>query len=156
MDCGVGVTVRGLRGCPRDALSAIRRAARLIAAVSPARHDLRVTVAPHEGIERSDTGAVVTGVFCWSESGRAVVIRIAAGAARLMADNGVPRAEAVRWLVQVFAHEYCHYEDFRDGRPVRERGVNVRSFGLMRRAGLVPPRKPAGAFDYGRMEARAS
>jgi hypothetical protein len=47
MDCGVGVTVRGLRGCPRDALSAIRRAARLIAAVSPARHDLRVTVAPH-------------------------------------------------------------------------------------------------------------
>jgi hypothetical protein len=156
MACGVGVTVRGLRGCPRDALSAIRRAARAITAVSPARHRVRVTVAPHEGIELPGTGAVVTGMFGRRVAERSVVIRIAAGAVRLMADNGVSRTEAVRWLVQVFAHEYCHYEDFRDGRPLRERGVNVRSFGLMRRAGLVPPRKPAGAFDYGRMEVRPS
>lgn len=39
--------------------------------------------------------------------------------------------QALDYLVESFVHEICHYEQFRDGKRLTERGVEVRSRNIL-------------------------
>ena len=36
-------------------------------------------------------------------------------------------------LLEIFAHEFCHYERYRDGREQNERGIDKRALAMVRR-----------------------
>jgi predicted SprT family Zn-dependent metalloprotease len=36
-------------------------------------------------------------------------------------------------LLEVFAHEFCHYERYRNGREQNERGIDKRALAMVRR-----------------------
>ena len=97
-------------------------------AISPARHTVRVRVSAAHAVT-SETGAanevgVSFGVFTIQTR----EIRLAAGMVRhLMREHKLTRTEAESAFMEVVCHEWAHYEQFRDGRPVVERGVGARA-----------------------------
>lgn len=50
---------------------------------------------------------------------------------------GDTRAEAIAAVLTNFLHEWAHYEQYRDGKPIQERGVNVRAKSLAKKLGVV-------------------
>lgn len=59
-------------------------------------------------------------------------IAVAAGLADLCEAAGESRADALLAVLHTFLHEFAHYEQWRDGRTLQERGVNVRARSLLR------------------------
>jgi len=49
---------------------------------------------------------------------------------------GDNRRNACMAVIETLAHELAHYEQFRDGRPLQERGVGVRAKSLMKQCGM--------------------
>jgi hypothetical protein len=43
------------------------------------------------------------------------------------------RDQQIPLLLETFAHEFCHYEQFRDGKPRNHRGVENRAYSLVNR-----------------------
>jgi hypothetical protein len=126
------IRVRAFAGCPLDVARAVKRAARLVKRVSPVRHYLTVGIAPHWAIE-GPGGLLCAGVFAEPKRGYHPRILLAAGAAAWwQGEWGWTRRRSVREMAYRFLHEYAHYEQFRDRRPIQERGVNVRTESLMK------------------------
>jgi hypothetical protein len=129
-----GIVLRVWKGVPADVAEAMRAAVARLPAVSPVRHRLTVKVIPQLSItdESFRRHAHACGVFIWGRGGP--VIGMAAGAVLVweMAYSW-SRRYAVRRLVFNLCHEFAHYESWRDGKPVTERGVTVRARTLLRR-----------------------
>lgn len=59
-------------------------------------------------------------------------------------DRRVSDAVHARTLIESLAHELAHYEQWRDGKVLRERGVNVRARTISRRLSAAAAPSPGG------------
>lgn len=101
------------------------------------RHPVRVTVVPHATVMGHD-GAPGWAVFLIPSADYAAgdVVRIFVGGGKvevLETHYGYDTGKALETLVQDLAHEIVHYEQWRDGRAVTERGVDRRAESLLKR-----------------------
>ena len=133
-----GITLLFRGRVSRDIRAELRRLAEAIPAVSPPRHRIQVNVVPNPCVGGPEDGygfgaCLTPGAAGATVKGFDVGIYVAAGLAEICQQHGDSRAEAVGMVAHTFLHEYAHYEQFRDGRPVQERGVNVRARTLARR-----------------------
>jgi hypothetical protein len=129
------IRVRQAPGVAKDIVAECRRLARGFCKLSAVRHHVDVLVVPNESIQ-TPGGEFSFGCFAWWGSKRKPRLRIgvAAGLAKLVRQQAkCSRSDAVRDVGHVLLHELAHYEQYRDGRPMAERGVNVRAWGLYRR-----------------------
>jgi hypothetical protein len=120
-------------GVKRDVMRAVGRLTAALAGAFPPPHRLEVLVVPNPAVVKE--GGFGFGVFHTAAGiGHArydARIVIAAGLAEItQADAGATRTEGVRAVVETLLHEWVHYEQFRDGRPITERGVQVRARNL--------------------------
>lgn len=124
--------MRFLSGTQADVRAEVRRLAKLFPLASPVRHVIRVIVPPHPAVQAPDgmTGFGVCRVP--KRAADPVLIAVAGGLADEYLTHGGTREEAVRAVGECFLHELAHYEQIRDGRPVREAGVTIRARGLYR------------------------
>ena len=109
------------RGVPEASERSIRKLASKMAALTEIRHPLPVFVVANE---RLQDAARPFGVFWFCDSDSTGRIELAGLG---------PLAE----VLDTFAHELAHYEQWRDGRPVIERGVKVRAKSLLRLSGVA-------------------
>jgi hypothetical protein len=99
-------------------------------------HPMEVWVVPAPAVQAPD-GGIGFGVFAWpTQSPRVYVgtvrIVLAAGMAEvLQAEGACSRADALDAVLHTVAHEWAHYEQWRDGRQPTERGVNKRATHLL-------------------------
>jgi hypothetical protein len=97
-------------------------------------HEMQVTVVEEPvvgGANGEDDPNVGFAAFLYREYEDPVYIYLAAGAVDLLSKHPDPeirmtRQEALDEVAYGLLHEVAHYEQFRDGRPVIERGVAVR------------------------------
>lgn len=109
---------------PRNLHGPLRRTLASLRQVIEIRHNLSIIVVPHESIVDNRGGS---GFACFAPWNRRIYL--AAGLANL-----VPARERVEALASTLAHELVHYEQFRDKKPLTDRGVQRRADALLRRA----------------------
>ena len=141
-----GVVLLFKPGVRADVRHEVRRLTDELRGACPPTHRVLVTVVPHPAVEGT-TGVFGFGIFHCPVRGRgprAVVrIAVAAGLADLVVRHrGETRAQAVRDVAETFLHEWVHYEQWRAGRRLTERGVKVRARNLYER---FTPANPATA-----------
>lgn len=88
-------------------------------------HQLPVTIVPAPGIKAGEG----YGFGAFARDGQEIGIWIAGNPLGVM-----PMDEFVELAASTLAHELVHYEQWRDGRQLSERGVEVRTRNLLRRA----------------------
>lgn len=118
-------------GVKQDVQRALIRAVAGVLKASPLRHRMDIGVVPEPAMHDAITGTCCFGVFV-KHSARHVSIFVAAGLADEVQREGDTRAAAVEAVVHCFLHEWSHYEQFREGRPLTENGREVRASGLRR------------------------
>ncbi len=131
-----GFRLRFYQGVQRDLRFFLVDFARWLRRVISFRHPVRVTVVPHATVMGLD-GAPGWAVFLIPSSdyatGDIVRIFLAGGKLAVLEGRYGFRPEtALARLAQDLAHEVVHYEQWRDGRAVSERGVNRRAEALVR------------------------
>ncbi len=128
-----GVYVRCIPGVPADVRRELRRVASLFPEVSRVRHRISVVVAPAPAISGPDGGVGFGAFLCPARKRYSGPLRIyIAGRPMGYKSAGVGRREAVHAVGESLLHELAHYEQYRDGRTVQERGVEVRAKSLYR------------------------
>ncbi|HEX7089353.1 MAG TPA: hypothetical protein VF192_04415 [Longimicrobiales bacterium] len=132
-----GFRLRFYPGVREDARAELKAFARWLRGELRFRHPVWVTVVPHATVMGHE-GVAGWAVFLIPSAdyvpGDVVRIFLGAGAARVMETvYGYGRGAALEKLLHDLAHEVVHYEQWRDGRPVTERGVNRRAAALVRR-----------------------
>lgn len=94
----------------------------------PIPHTIVVHLTPSVSMPTND------GRRCWGcfQPGKPPNIILACGRPRI--DGRLPdRGLQLGFLLGNFAHEFCHYERWRDGRAMNHRGVENRVDGLLKR-----------------------
>lgn len=139
-----GLRVRCYPGVPDDVRDALRAFARWLRAEIDFRDPVRVTVATQTTVAGHE-GAPGWAVFLVPPPDHAPgdVVRIVLAAGRvtmLEREYRLSREEALARLLHDLAHEIVHYEQWRDGRSIDERGVNRRAAALVRRFRERAPR----------------
>lgn len=139
-----GIRLRFYHGVRPDVRAALKAFARWLRREVTFRHPVRVTVVPHatvmghEGLPGWAAFLIPPPDYTGGD-----VVRIVLGGGKapvLEAHYGYGPAEAVAALVHNLAHEVVHYEQWRDGRAVTERGVERRAAALVSRYRTgVPP-----------------
>lgn len=121
------------RGVKADIRGAVRRLTHWLPTVSQVRHVIEVEMVPAPAIEAD--GGFGFGLFVVPARKRQnPTIVIAAGLADvLQEEQGDSREDALLAVRHTFLHEFAHYEQWRDGRELTERGVSVRAAGLLRK-----------------------
>lgn len=114
---------------PKANRMAMARLARDAATVTPIRHRLFVYVAPAAAVESGETGQVGFGVLCISCLRRDQTVT----KPEIWIAGKPPTKRPESFLRHIFAHELAHYEQYRDGKPLTERGVAVRTKTLVKR-----------------------
>ena len=105
----------------------VQRFAEYLETVSPSKHRICIELcpAPAVAVYGDKSGECGFGVFI-----RRLVkcgIAIACDWLPYRKDGISGRADARRLILESLAHEWCHYERFRDGRPDNHRGVERRT-----------------------------
>jgi hypothetical protein len=126
--------------CESGVRPAVRRELhRLAKAFGPVLHDVFVTAVPYPALGMPD-GGLAWGMFLHPKRKRSLPFYIFVAAdvpARDLRRGYVRRlygrATAARAVGHSLLHELAHYEQWRDGRELIERGVNVRAASLYRR-----------------------
>ena len=125
------------RGVPEASERAIRKLAATLSKLTEIRHPLPVFVVAEDRLQDASRPY---GVFWFCESDRTGRIELAGKG---------PLDE----VLDTFAHELAHYEQWRDGKPVQERGVSVRAKSLLRLASTsattASSRRPSKAKTAG-------
>lgn len=118
--------VEYLDGVPKVTRERVDEILATLSVVSPPIKGLRVTVAPAPCVG-DPSGKVGFGAYLPRDKWL-----VLAGL------HPAPDVSAKDWrakhLPEIIAHEWAHMEQHRDGRPIQERGVEVRARGLLRRA----------------------
>ncbi|HEX7050640.1 MAG TPA: hypothetical protein VF188_10595 [Longimicrobiales bacterium] len=132
-----GLRLRFYPGVRVDVRAALKSFARWLRRELRFRHPVRVTVVPHATVMGHE-GAAGWAVFMIPPADYAPgdVVRIFVGAGKvdvLERRYGLEPPDSVVRLLHDLAHEAVHYEQWRDGRPVTERGVNRRAEALVAR-----------------------
>ena len=118
------------RGQRPDAVRVIRETARALARVSPETAKLRIRIAPAPCVTNGRG-------FGWGafDDPPGEVLRPTSYIAGEKPDDIGDEDWLSDMLPHVLAHEWAHYEQWRDGKPVRERGVEARARELLRLIG---------------------
>lgn len=114
------------RGVAKDVRQELRKVAKLLPKISPAKHTIPVEVYVEDLVPDKDLDDV-EGVFAGG-AWRVTEFKIAAGVAEI--DPFLPHRLGLKRLVLVFLHEWAHYEQWRDHKGLKERGVEVRARSL--------------------------
>ena len=127
------------KGVPPAVRRELRRLAKEFSRVSPVAHDVFVTARPYPSVPTPE-GNNNWGVAWLPLKKRRLplFIDVAAVVPRKDARREYVRgrygkATAARAAGHTMLHELAHFEQWRDQRPIIERGVNVRAAGLYRR-----------------------
>lgn len=92
-------------------------------------HPLTVRVVPAQVIGTQEVGFGF-GLFEYDKKGKDLTI--------MLSGHQLPDLQYDEWIemiMEALCHELAHYEQFRDGKKVQERGVRVRARNLMKKAG---------------------
>lgn len=121
--------------CGRDVASDLAKKLRQVAAgltsVSPPAHHVRVIVLPSVMLDPGD-GQPAHGYFVTPSHAPCEVASVGIAIATGFYEAAyVSRTRVAAEVLQVLGHEYAHYEQWRDGKPVTERGVEVRGRNLV-------------------------
>lgn len=132
-----GLRLRFYPGVRRDVREALKAFASWLRGEIGFEHPVQVTVVPHATVRGHD-GPAGWAAFLIPPADYAVgdVVRIIVGAGKvrvLESHYGLSPPETWQRLLHDVAHEVVHYEQWRDGRPVTERGVNRRAAALVER-----------------------
>jgi hypothetical protein len=116
------VSLQFIGPIPHAARRAMRRLVAAAPRVTPIRHPIRVFIAPAATVQHPGGGI---GFGCFGPcKGRPEI---------WMGGRPPVKKWVEAWLREVLAHELAHYEQFRDGHRLQERGVAVRTRTLVRR-----------------------
>lgn len=117
-----------------DVRAVVERMVRAAEKVTPIRHPLTVHVAPAPAVRGGDDGIGFGFTQVDTRTPGAPVHIALAGEP----PDGCESPEDIAdFLESTFAHELAHYEQHRDGKPLQERGVEVRARNLRRLMGAV-------------------
>lgn len=135
-----GLRLRFYTGVREDVREGLKSFARWLRREVEIAHPLRVTVV-RQATVMGDHGAPGWAAFLIPAADYAPgdVVRIFVGGGKvevLERHFGFTRAGSVLRLLQDLAHEVVHYEQWRDGRPITERGVNRRAAAWVNRFGV--------------------
>lgn len=131
-----GLRLRFYAGVRPDVRERLKRFAQWLRRDLHFLHPVQVTVVPHALVMGHD-GAAGWGVFLIPPDdyvrGDVTRIYLAGGAVEVLEWHyQVAAPESLAKLMHSLAHEIVHYEQWRDGRPICERGVNRRAAALVR------------------------
>jgi hypothetical protein len=112
-----------------DVRRALRVALDKLVKTSPPKHEIIIYVVSEQAID--DGNRVSFGVFGHCGRSEKLAIYVAAGAAEVVQEKGGTRATGVADVVDTLRHEWAHYEQFRDGKKLQERGVAARARGKL-------------------------
>ncbi len=134
-----GLRLRFYPGVRHDARTFLREFARWLRGEIDFRHPVRATVVPNATVMGHE-GPAGWAVFLIPPAdysqGDVVRIYVGAGKVEVLAQFfGITGMHALFRISHDFAHEIVHYEQWRDGRPITERGVNQRAASLVNRFG---------------------
>lgn len=112
----------------------LERLAAAVRRACPPAHRVTVLVVPNPTVA-GPCGGVGFGCFIWPKRGpkveSAATIAVAAGMADVLtADYDADRSEGLHAVGETFLHELVHYEQWRSGASLTERGVKVRARNL--------------------------
>jgi hypothetical protein len=113
----------------------VRELCRRAEEVTPVEHCLKVFLMPAPVVLCTQTGRRGYGLFRWGKVHRAEIFLGDGRVAR-----GLKLRTRMRLVRSTFAHELAHYEQWRDGRRMTERGVAVRARTLEAALTRRPPR----------------
>lgn len=126
-----GFRLRFYPGVREDTRTLLKLFARWIRDRVPFEHPVRVTVVPHATVMgHEEPAGWAVFVIPPPEYSPGDVVRIYLGAGKadvLERDFGISSPDSILRVVHDLAHEVVHYEQWRDGREVTERGVNSRA-----------------------------
>jgi len=125
--------VRVIEGVPAYVAREAQRFAAKVAHVVRIEHPLMVEVVPAEVLTDGHKGYGF-GLFYFDKLS-IPSIALAGDLRSIVTECG--KSEALGHLRQTFAHELAHYEQWRDGRKVQERGVEVRARNIVRLCDLI-------------------
>lgn len=133
-----GLRLRFYPGVREDVRSMLKGFARWLRTEIRFRHPVHVTVVPHATVLGDGVGSAGWAVFLIPppDYHRGDVVRIVLGGGKvtvLESEYGLSTPNSLLRLAHDLAHEVVHYEQWRDGRPITERGVNRRAAALVRR-----------------------
>ena len=126
---------RSQRGLPADTRLAVGRFARWLRERASVRDDIIVQIANAGSLQAGESLAF--GCFGWPKSrpvGRRFVWIFLAGRLpeQVIESGNCERSEAIESLLEVLAHEFAHYEQWRAGKRPSERGAQRRAKQLVR------------------------
>ncbi|HEX6939759.1 MAG TPA: hypothetical protein VF158_10135 [Longimicrobiales bacterium] len=128
---GPGLRLRFYPGVRADARALLKRFARWMRGRVAFRHPVRVTVVPRATVmAHEEPSGWAVFVIPPPDYTPGDVVRIYLGAGKvdvLERDFGFSHPDSVIRVMHDLAHEVVHYEQWRDGREVTERGVNRRA-----------------------------
>lgn len=135
------LTIRTHPGLPLKSRRLLRRMFTPIRnAVGKVRNELSITFVPATRLE-AHNGSYGFGVFIWTNPKRLRII-VAAHHSRSFMPTDL---DYICIMAQTVAHEIVHYHQWRDGRPIVERGVEMRSRRLA--ATIIDALFPEGSTD---------
>lgn len=130
-----------------DVMGMVIRVVEALNSVSPVPSNcsLKVLVAPAMAIETPD-GVTGFGVFGWGRCDRNAEIYIGGRFSSRQMPDDFTRREWLRFTLPcILAHEWAHFEQWRDGKELTERGIEVRMRSLLRLIGReIPKAKEEG------------
>lgn len=129
-----GITIRSASGIPSDVRQEARRLVRWLRRSQRIEHGVILYLRPEFGIVDPRGGG---GFACLeqplSRDEKFVWIMAGAGMVEYFQEYGDTRQEAIDGFLHIILHEFVHYEQWRDNRPLTERGVNLRSANMLKR-----------------------
>lgn len=128
-----GVRVYSHRGVNSQVKRLARNITNWFSTECDVEHWLPVSVVS-QPVLKVDSNRTAFGVFRYRHGANEHPhIFVAGGLYLWLKSEGESKQDALDQFGWVLMHELVHYEQFRDGRPVQERGVNLRAKNLYRR-----------------------
>lgn len=128
------VTIRFDRGVPADVKAKLLDTLAGLRRLIPVQHMLRIRVVPNPAVSCvTKRGGPPDGVGFGVFVPHLRQIVVASGLAREVQRGGSSRKDGLRAIAETLCHEFVHYEQFRDGKPLTDRNVERRAAALLRR-----------------------
>lgn len=118
----MGPKLTFLRGVSREVRTAVRAFVNRVEQAVRFEHEVPIVVVPAPVISVERDAAF--GGFCHQE-----------GKVRIIIGGAVHEDYKLPEIINTVAHELVHYEQWRDGRELGERGVAVRARNIVKQAG---------------------
>lgn len=142
-----GITIRSAPGIPARTRHHVGRLVAWLRETQRVEDGLIVALRPEPAVEGGGgigfASISLPRVTVDRAPGRFIWMPVGCGFVEVAVEEwGETEAEALNGLLHNILHEFAHYEQYRDGREVQERGVNVRATSLLRCYRKANPHRP--------------